>query len=175
MSDNKNSIPSPTLCKLLPTSNKMYTPCRRVGLKRKSTGTLAPKTTSKKIKVVDETSKSIEFAENTITQNIKPKNDSILKLENEMPSNLLDKHRVIKVLKSELKNSEQHNLDQIKSLSKKWLNVCQEALRSLFNKLNENENSNVHTIEDLIKSLGICPDLIQFDSNNQEFYQEEYK
>lgn len=64
----------------------------------------------------------------------------------------------------------QHNLDQIKSLSKKWLNVCQEALRSLFNKLNENENSNIHTIEDLIKSLGIFPDLIQFDSNNQEFY-----
>lgn len=64
----------------------------------------------------------------------------------------------------------QHNLDQLKKLSKKWLNVCQEAVTSLFNKLNENENANLHTIEDLIKSLGICPDLIQFDSNNQEFY-----
>jgi len=64
----------------------------------------------------------------------------------------------------------QHNLDQIKSLSKKWLNVCQDALRSLFNKLNENENSNIYTVEDLIKSLKICPDLIQFDSINQEFY-----
>lgn len=109
MSDNKNSIPSTTLCKLSPTSNKMYTPCRRVGLKRKSTGTLTPKTTLKKIKVIDETSKSIEFAENTITQNIKLKDKSILKLEyeDEMPSNLLDKHRLIEELKSELKNSEQ--------------------------------------------------------------------
>lgn len=64
----------------------------------------------------------------------------------------------------------QHNLDQIKKLTKKWLNVCQEALTSLFNKLNENGNSNFQTIEDLIRNLGICPDLIQFDSNNQEFY-----
>jgi len=64
----------------------------------------------------------------------------------------------------------QHNLDQIKNLSKKWLNVCQEALISLFNKLNENENSNLNSLEDLIKSLGICPDLIQFDLSNQEFY-----
>lgn len=109
MSDNKNVIPSLTLCKLSHTSNKMYTPCRTVGLKRKSTGTLTPKTTSKKIKFIDETSKSIEFSENTVTQNIKLKNKSISKLEyeDEMPSNLLDKHRVLEELKSELINSEQ--------------------------------------------------------------------
>lgn len=64
----------------------------------------------------------------------------------------------------------QHNLDQINKLSKKWLNVCQEALTSLFHKLNENDSHNLHTMKDLIRSLGICPDLIQFDSNNQEFY-----
>lgn len=64
----------------------------------------------------------------------------------------------------------QHNLDQIKKLTKKWLNVCQEALTSLFNKLNEKGNSNLQTIEDLIRNLGISPDLIQFDPNTQEFY-----
>ncbi|XP_003245004.1 uncharacterized protein LOC100570920 [Acyrthosiphon pisum] len=172
MSDNQYPISSPTLCKLSRTSDKMYTPCRRVGLKRKSTGTLTPKTIPKKIKVIDDLNLSTEFGENVETQNNIPKNNSISKLEyeDETPSNLLDKHRVLEELKSELKNSEQHNLDQIKKLSKKWLNVCQEALTSLFNKLNENENSNLHTIEDLIRSLGLCPDLIQFDSNNQEFY-----
>ncbi|KAL4149750.1 hypothetical protein QTP88_003619 [Uroleucon formosanum] len=172
MSDNQNPIPSPTLCKLSRTSDKMYTPCRRIGLKRKSTGTLTPTTISKKIKVIDILLNSTEFGENVEIQNNKQKNKSISKLEyeDEKPSNLLDKHRLIEKLKSELKNSEQHNLDQLKKLSKKWLNVCQEAVTSLFNKLNENENANLHTIEDLIKSLGICPDLIQFDSNNQEFY-----
>jgi len=64
----------------------------------------------------------------------------------------------------------QHNLDQIEKLTKKWLNACQEALTSLFNKLIEKGNSNIQTIEDLIKHLGICPDSIQFDSNTQEFY-----
>lgn len=109
MSDNKNSKPSLTICKLSPTSNKMYTPCRRVGLKRRSTSTLTPNTTLKKIKVIDETSRSIEIAESTITQNIQPKNKSILKLvyEDEMPFNLLDKHRIKEELKSELKNSKQ--------------------------------------------------------------------
>jgi len=112
MSDNENSVPSPTLCKLSHTSNKMYTPCRRVGLKRKSTGALTPKTIPKKIKVIGETSTSIELVENAVTKNIKPKNKSIFKLkyEDETPSNLLDKHRVIEELKSELKNSEQVGL-----------------------------------------------------------------
>ncbi|XP_060843064.1 uncharacterized protein LOC132923225 [Rhopalosiphum padi] len=172
MSDNENPTPSPTLCKPSSTTNKMYTPCRRVGLKRKSIGILTPKTISKKMKFIDETSKSTEFTENANTLNIKAKDKSISKLEyeDETTSNVPEKRRVIEELKSELKNSEQHNLEQIKKLSKKWLNVCQEALTSLFNKLSENENSNLQTIEDLIKNLGICPDLIQFDSNNQEFY-----
>lgn len=110
MSDNENPIPSPTSCKLSHISNKMYTPCRTVGLKRKSTGTLTPKTIPKKIKVIDETSKSITFAENAATQNIKPKNKSISRLEFKDETNLLDKHRVIEELKSELKNSEQVDL-----------------------------------------------------------------
>jgi len=109
MSDNENPIPSPTLCKLSRTSDKMYTPCRTVGLKRKSTGTLTPKTISKKMKVVDDTSKFTTFDENAVTQYNKPKNKLISKLEfeNETPSSLSDKHRLIEELKSELKNSEQ--------------------------------------------------------------------
>lgn len=109
MSDNQNPIPSPTLCKLSRTSDKMYTPCRRIGLKRKSTGTLTPTTISKKIKVIDNLLNSTEFGENVETQNNKQKNKSISKLEyeDEKPSNLLDKHRLIEKLKSELKNSEQ--------------------------------------------------------------------
>jgi len=86
----------------------MYTPCRRVGLKRKSIGTLTPKTIMKKIKVIDETSKPIELGKDRTTQNIIA-NKSVSKLEHEdeSPSNLLDKRRVIEELKSELKNSEQ--------------------------------------------------------------------
>lgn len=173
MSDNENSIPSPTISKLSTsgTTNKMFTPCRTVGLKRKSTGTLTPKTISKKIKFIDDTSKSTELAENVTTLNIKAKDKSISKLEyDDETSHLLEKRRIIEELMSELKNSEQHNLDQIQKLTKKWLNACQEALTSLFNKLNEKGNSNLQTIEDLIRNLGICPDLIQFDSNTQEFY-----
>ncbi|XP_025198206.1 uncharacterized protein LOC112596658 [Melanaphis sacchari] len=172
MSDNENPVLSPTLCKLSSNTNKLYTPCRRVGLKRKSTGILTPKTVLKKIKVSDETSKSTELTENSTTLNVKDEDKSVPKLEckDETTSNLLEKRRMIEELKSELKNSEQHNLDEIKKLSKKWLNVCQEALTTLFNKLNENENSSIQTIEDLIRKIGICPDLIQFDSNNQEFY-----
>jgi len=109
MSDNQNPIPSPTVCKLSRTSDKMYTPCRRVGLKRKSTGTLTPKTIPKKIKIIDDLNLSTEFVENLETQNNIPKNKSISKLEYEdvTPLNLLNKHRVIEELKSELKNSEQ--------------------------------------------------------------------
>lgn len=86
----------------------MYSPCRRVGLKRKSTGTLTPKTVLKKLKVSDETSKSIEFGE-TKRQNIKGIEKSISKFdyEDERSSNSIDKHHVIEELKSELKNSEQ--------------------------------------------------------------------
>jgi hypothetical protein len=47
--------------------------------------------------------------------------------------------------------------------------VCQEAIMSLFNQLNGNPNH--ITIKDLITSLNIDPDLIHFDSDNQEFYQ----
>lgn len=41
---------------------------------------------------------------------------------------------------------------------------------SLFNHSSEYQNSNLHTVEELIKHLGIEPHLINFDSNNQEFY-----
>lgn len=41
---------------------------------------------------------------------------------------------------------------------------------SLFNKLNQNGNINLRTMEDLITNLGIDHDLIHFDCNNQEFY-----
>jgi len=64
----------------------------------------------------------------------------------------------------------QHNLDHIQILSKKWLKVCQEALLSLFNKLNQNQNTNLVTMEDLIRNLGIDHDLIHFNCDNQEFY-----
>jgi len=112
MSDNENSIPSPTLSKLSTsgTTNKMFTPCRTVGLKRKSTGTLTvtPKTISKKIKFIDDTSKSTELAENVTTLNIKTKDKSISKLEyDDETSHLLEKRRIIEELMSELKNSEQ--------------------------------------------------------------------
>lgn len=110
MSDNENSIPSPTLSKLSTSgsTNKMFTPCRTVGLKRKSTGTLTPKTISKKIKFIDDTSKSTEFGENVTTLNIKAKDKSISKLEYEdETSHLLEKRRIIEELMSELKNSEQ--------------------------------------------------------------------
>lgn len=81
----------------------------RVGLKRKSIGILTPKTISKKMKFIDETSKSTEFTENANTLNIKAKDKSISKLEyeDETTSNVPEKRRVIEELKSELKNSEQ--------------------------------------------------------------------
>lgn len=40
---------------------------------------------------------------------------------------------------------------------------------SLFDHLNDTPNH--ITIKDLIKNLNIDPDLIKFDSDNQEFYQ----
>lgn len=64
----------------------------------------------------------------------------------------------------------QHNLNQIQELTNKWLRVCQEALISLLNQLNRNENSILYSMEDLITNLGIDPDLINFNSNNQDFY-----
>lgn len=173
MSDNESSIPSPTLSKLSTsgTTNTLFTPCRTVGLKRKSTGTLTPKTISKKIKFIDDTSKSTEVAENVTTLNVKAEDDSILELEyDDETLLLLEKRRIIEDLISELKNSEQHNLDQLEKVTKKWLSACQGAVTSMFNKINEKGNSNIKTIEDLIRHLGICPDVIQFDSNTQEFY-----
>lgn len=41
---------------------------------------------------------------------------------------------------------------------------------SLFNQLNQEKNSNQYNLNDLITNMGIDPDLIQYDSNNQEFY-----
>lgn len=41
---------------------------------------------------------------------------------------------------------------------------------SLFNHSSECQNSNLLTVEDLIQHLGIDPHLINYDSNDQEFY-----
>lgn len=64
----------------------------------------------------------------------------------------------------------QHDLNQILGLTNKWLRVCQEGLMSLLNQLNRNEIATVHSMEDLIKNLNIDPDLINFNSINQDFY-----
>lgn len=74
----------------------------------------------------------------------------------------------LNITKSSYISCFQHNLEEIQKLSNKWLKVCQEAIMSLFNKLNDNPNH--ITIKELITNLNIDPDLIKFDSDNQEFY-----
>ncbi|XP_050537348.1 uncharacterized protein LOC126903283 isoform X2 [Daktulosphaira vitifoliae] len=134
------------------------TPCRRMGLKRKSLGSPLHSSLKKKIKP------SNEFLEKTAST--KNKYDICMidgKLQ--IQSRITYKQKKIEELNYEIKNSKQHNLLQIQDLSKKWLCVCQDALKSLHQKL----MNNAQTMEDLIISLGIDPNLIQFDPLSQEF------
>lgn len=112
MSDSGNSVPSPLLNKLSNNSYKVNTPCRRIGLKRKSTGTLLHTNILKKNKtnITSETSKCLEFNENTTNIETEAKDKLIPKLnynKDVVPKNLLNKQQQIKELKAELKNSEQ--------------------------------------------------------------------
>lgn len=112
MSDDENPVPSPTLSKLSNTStNKMYTPCRRVGLKRRSINTPPCTNILKKTKVINETVKRIEFNENAMGINYKAEDMCMPKLnyndKDMIQKNIIDKQREIDELRSEFRNSEQ--------------------------------------------------------------------
>jgi len=107
MSNDENPIQSPTICKLLTTKNKMYTPCRTVGLKRRSTCSPLHTNVLKKTKVISEVTKYIQLNENSMTINTEVKDKSIPKLNYMKSRNIIDKQCEIEELRSELKNSEQ--------------------------------------------------------------------
>lgn len=109
MSDDENSISSQTSYKLSNVTNKMYTssPCRRVGLKRKSG--VPFHNILKKTNTLDKTKKSIEFDKNVIINTeSKDKFISILNCkQNKIQKSKVEKQREIEELKSEIKNSKQ--------------------------------------------------------------------
>ncbi|XP_050435799.1 uncharacterized protein LOC126842725 [Adelges cooleyi] len=146
------------------------TPCRRMGLKRKSIGSPLHSEVMKKTKCLNEAktaAKNLLRASIQITKGSNSTNltDSSLTIK----SKIIDKQNKIKELGTELKNSEQHNLFKIQKLSEKWLRVCQEALKSLFEKLKDSSDFNGHSLEDLIKHLGIDPILVKYDCHSQDF------
>lgn len=110
MSDDENLVPSPTSFKVSNTTiNKMYTPCRRVGLKRRSVNSQSCTNILKKTKVNNETVKHIEFDENATVTNYEEKvlpklnyND-----KNIIKKNIIDKQHEIEKLRSEFRNCEQ--------------------------------------------------------------------
>jgi uncharacterized protein with WD repeat len=105
-----NSIPSPILCKLSNTTCKTFTPCRTIGLKRKSSSTPSYKNELKKTKLLNETRKCIQFDEDvkSIKTKTKDKSNSITSYKRDMKHiSVLEKQRKIENLKSEIKNSEQ--------------------------------------------------------------------
>lgn len=90
----------------------MNTPCRRIGLKRKSTGTPLHTNIFKKNKtnITSETSKCLEFNENTTKIDAEAKDKLIVKLNynrSVVQKTILDKQQKIIELKSVLNNSEQ--------------------------------------------------------------------
>lgn len=114
MSDKleKNLIPSPAYkSSNSNTVNKMYTPCRRIGLKRKSISSPFHTNNPKKTNLFSCISnEDMIYNENSIVLNTKAKDKSTLKINSNkdvIPSNIEDKQRKIEELKSELKNSEQ--------------------------------------------------------------------
>lgn len=98
MSSDENAIPSTN------TSNKMYTPCRRIGLKRKSTGTPFHTNSLKKTKE-SQARNCLEFNEADIIT--KDKCIPILNFKEDLIQKIKIKKHQIEELKSELKNSEQ--------------------------------------------------------------------
>lgn len=114
MSDkiDENLVHSPAVCKLsnLNSVNKMYTPCRRVGLKRKSINSPLLSNISKKKNVFGHEVNKCTFNENSIILNPDEEDQSILKIktnEDVIQCNIKNKQRKIEELKTELKNSEQ--------------------------------------------------------------------
>lgn len=107
MSNNKNNISSYSFNKSLNSPNIVRTPCRRMGLKRKSIGTQIHMDILKKSKVENE----IKVVESLMTSNVEASDSkSILKLNYTngiTQKNILDKQQKIEELKSELKNSKQ--------------------------------------------------------------------
>jgi len=115
MSDDEKRITSPALCKLSSTNNKMYTPCRTIGLKRRSTGTPLHTNSLKKVKLISE-EKKIELNKNSIAINGVTQDKSNRKLNYNVcikPTSILNKQREIEQLKSELKNCEQVRINTL--------------------------------------------------------------
>lgn len=104
MSKDEKCSTSPSIIKLSNTTCKMLTPCRRVGLKRKSLCSPSPLHTNKlkKSKLINETKIRIEFDEGTINKNTNEKDEAI-----GIQKRIADKQYEVDQLKSELKNSEQ--------------------------------------------------------------------
>lgn len=114
MSDkvDKNLISSSAACELSNsnTVNKMYTPCRRVGLKRKSVSSPIHSNISKKKNLFGHEANENISNESSLVLNAEKQDKSILKIkstEDFMQDNIKDKQRKIEELKTELKNSEQ--------------------------------------------------------------------
>lgn len=109
---NENLISSPAACKLslTNTTNKMYTPCRRVGLKRKSVSSPFHSNISKKINLFGHEANQHSFNESSVVLNAEEEEKSKLKIksnEDVIRGNIKDKQRKIEELKTELTNSEQ--------------------------------------------------------------------
>lgn len=123
--EEKCSTPPSNKIKLSNSTSKIFTPCRRVGLKRKSLGSPSPLHTNilKKSKPINETEKRIEFDENTLNKNISEKDEAT-----GIRKRIADKQREIEQLKSELKNSEQVENHLLKKKRNKYLLIISEKL-----------------------------------------------
>lgn len=110
MSDDEKSVQSQTPYKLSSKSNKLCTPCRTVGLKRRSNSTPFHPNSLKKTKEISGAVKCMNFDKNVININTESKDKSIIKLNihtNLKQKNLIEKQHEIEELRSELKNSKQ--------------------------------------------------------------------
>lgn len=107
MTENQNPTLSPSVCKLTNSTDIIRTPCRRLGLKRRSISTPLHTNIFKKFKDNDET----KVIENVDTSSTKANDNHLVPGLNYnkkvLQKNILDKQLKIEELKSELKNSEQ--------------------------------------------------------------------
>lgn len=107
--ENLNSSPAACKLSLSNSANKMYTPCRRVGLKRKSLSSPLHSNISKKINLFGHEAYECRFNESSVVLNAEEEKSKLKIKSNEevIQSSIKYKQFKIEELKTELKNSEQ--------------------------------------------------------------------